>query len=913
MTIEEFGRAVKKKYPQYDSINDADLGRMTMEKYPEYQRVLDGSFKTPETTQTEKKGFFQNIKESFGKRAESLSQGYARQSAGEQTLGESVGQTVGETIGLAGDILFEGAKAVTPDFIEKGIGEVAKYGIGEIAKTPVGQTIGKTIESGMDVYGGLSPRTQANIRAAGNIASVIPIGRGAKVAGSVAKDIVQPALKEGGELALKGAKKLGTGVAKTTEFAVAQATGLSPKTIKEVILNPKAFTQSEMKAVSREAIGSRVYQGIVKRLDDLSDIGTGYNTLRTSAQKVEVPDNFFKDILENRFKIFLDDTGKVITSKASKPITTSDATAIEKFMREYGTGGIYTADEFLNTREALAQMAKYEVASGKSSASQLVGETIREEFNKFFRPKIKGLAELDAKYAPEVKMLKQIKKEYLNPLTGELKDNALSKIANLTKEGRQPVLERLKKIIPDIEEDLRILRAIEDIGYAQGQKVGSYGRTLIGVGGGFAAGGLVGALIGQVLTSPQLAIAILRQYGLLKRALQPFLNNLTSKMKRGIKLTKAELAVLNQAIDEMAQKLETKAKNIPAGLSIKDVTTMNPDELAKTGIKIDKVSKKTIAGKSGELSKMNNEELKKMWQEGSYKNLVEKLESPYYKELNRRIKLERNDLVTKKSRNLYHTTPVDNLESIAKEGLVTGKKARFEGVSSNNKLSFSANEEGAKYYGGNNDVMLRTKTSYKPKDLDVDLLAGGEGTYVTGQNIPPEMLEIKINGKWVDLQKYKRTVIDKTDDLLSEAKKYKSAEEFVKGQGEPLYHGTKADFNEFRDAENTGVYGKGIYFYSDNPLPKISVNAKEMASSYGNVVEAYAPGKLANVNDFEKALELAKKQGAMVGKKYAMAVEILKEKGFVGIKDFEVVNIFDAKNIKTKSQLTDIWKKANKK
>lgn len=110
-----------------------------------------------------------------------------------------------------------------------------------------------------------------------------------------------------------------------------------------------------------------------------------------------------------------------------------------------------------------------------------------------------------------------------------------------------------------------------------------------------------------------------------------------------------------------------------------------------------------------------------------------------------------------RSNNLYHTTPITNLDSIAKDGLVTRKPARFEGVSSPTKISFSANEKGAAYYGGSNDVMLRTKRGYDPGDLDIDLLAGGEGTYRTGKNIPPDMLEVKIKGKWIPLAQYKQS------------------------------------------------------------------------------------------------------------------------------------------------------------
>lgn len=107
--------------------------------------------------------------------------------------------------------------------------------------------------------------------------------------------------------------------------------------------------------------------------------------------------------------------------------------------------------------------------------------------------------------------------------------------------------------------------------------------------------------------------------------------------------------------------------------------------------------------------------------------------------------------VTKTSNNLYHTTPIENLESIKNNGLTSGNKPRFQGVSGKDNISFSANEAGAKYYGGKNDVMIRTKTSFKPKDLENDLLAGADGVYVTKTNVPPEALEIKKGSKWVPL------------------------------------------------------------------------------------------------------------------------------------------------------------------
>lgn len=113
-----------------------------------------------------------------------------------------------------------------------------------------------------------------------------------------------------------------------------------------------------------------------------------------------------------------------------------------------------------------------------------------------------------------------------------------------------------------------------------------------------------------------------------------------------------------------------------------------------------------------------------------------------------------------RSNNLYHTTSADNLDSIRQNGLTPGKTQRFEGVGSSDKLSFGANEKTAQYYGKQGDVMIRTKASYVPEDLQADLLAGGTGAYTSKSNIPASQLEVKVNGKWqplVDSAKNKPT------------------------------------------------------------------------------------------------------------------------------------------------------------
>ena len=68
------------------------------------------------------------------------------------------------------------------------------------------------------------------------------------------------------------------------------------------------------------------------------------------------------------------------------------------------------------------------------------------------------LEELDAKYQPLIDEVRQMKKDRFNS-DGTIKDNARSKIRNLTKAWNEAKLERLEKIAPWITQDLKALDA----------------------------------------------------------------------------------------------------------------------------------------------------------------------------------------------------------------------------------------------------------------------------------------------------------------------------------------------------------------------------------------------------------------------------------------------------------------------
>lgn len=195
------------------------------------------------------------------------------------------------------------------------------------------------------------------------------------------------------------------------------------------------------------------------------------------------------------------------------------------------------------------------------------------------------------------------------------------------------------------------------------------------------------------------------------------------------------------------------------------------------------------------------------------------------------------------------------------------------------------------------------------------------------------------------------TVAQKTSEqsLIEEAKKYKSPEEFFKSKGEPLLHGTTEKFNEFdlskagtRSVSDQGFAGKGIYLTNSKEVAETFSKGEDIFSSKkgikeGRIVESFVDipdSKVLKVENFSelseklglpKASERPKNMGLteFVSKQSPIIREKALSMGYDAIKvdgggvdkygtpTYELV-VFDPKNIKTKSQLTEIWNKASK-
>jgi len=161
-------------------------------------------------------------------------------------------------------------------------------------------------------------------------------------------------------------------------------------------------------------------------------------------------------------------------------------------------------------------------------------------------------------------------------------------------------------------------------------------------------------------------------------------------------------------------------------------------------------------------------------------------------------------------------------------------------------------------------------------------------------------------GKLPKIVSEEKIVDSRTKELQEEAKKYKTANAFVKAQGKPVYHGSKAakiiekeGFKlmpyEFRNMAS--AFGDGVYF-ATKKSGAYTLTEDEM-------VEAYLPAniKLKRVFDTDAFKVNTKK---------------LVEEGYDGVElqtgtSSKNLTIFDPSIVKTKTQLIDIWNEVDNK
>ena len=353
---------------------------------------------------------------------------------------------------------------------------------------------------------------------------------------------------------------------KAGKFGLSQTTGLSPETISTITKNPRAFGVAQAEGVTRADLATDVFDAIKKASDDVGDLGTGYEAVRKSGQTVALPDTWMTSTLDKYG--FNYDQGKIVAGRTSKTRNATDITKIQSFVDNWGDSKNFTAEEYLNMRHDLAELAKYDMTG--STVARDFASTVREGIlnSDKVRTQIPGLKKLDAKYAEDIKFYKTFKKDFLTP-DGTLKDGAASKIVNSVNVANPERLARLEKLYPGFTKQAKVVKAVEDVESAMGLKVGTYMRAGAGIAG--IATGNVPLIISAILSTPEIAVPLLKGYGYTAETVGPVLRTI-SETASDINNFRSPVA-LNEAIENRY------STGVPVGMSI--TPTVTPQRVGK--------------------------------------------------------------------------------------------------------------------------------------------------------------------------------------------------------------------------------------------------------------------------------------------------------------------------------------------
>lgn len=538
LTRKEFGEMIKTKYPQYADVDTKTLADKVIDKYPQYREQVKkgGPFKDigrdiRETIQ----GVRGAIKETGQRQKEAIEFG----ARGEQTGAESVGQFAGQTLrglsNIVGEIGLGAAKVVAPQRLEEAVG-------GVVERVAQSQPVQGALQS-IEQFKQNNPRAGRNVDALLGVAElgldVVGAGVGKQAATGVTRGV-----RATGRAIGTGAEIAGDIAKPTARFTASQLTGLQPDTLSTIFRNADMFEEFKATNLDRFRLANATGEALDTRIKNLSELGSQYDVIRQSGDVVELPQSWLEQQIKNSGFIVKD--GKVRANTKSPTRDVGDVRALQNLYDNWAGKDVLEADEFLNLRADLRDLSRFGKEIGSSDTVESLTRSYRASLNEF-RDQIDGLADIDAQYAPEVKELNALKKDLFDK-EGNLKDSAINKIANATGKGKDPLLDRLRQLDPNIETKIKTLKAIEDVEYASGRAVGAYTRGAIGAGLA-VTGNIPAGLALFVAGNPQISTRFISWYA---RNVDPsvakYVGSITTKIQNGTKLAKDEIEAMAKII-----------------------------------------------------------------------------------------------------------------------------------------------------------------------------------------------------------------------------------------------------------------------------------------------------------------------------------------------------------------------------
>jgi hypothetical protein len=256
------------------------------------------------------------------------------------------------------------------------------------------------------------------------------------------------------------------------------------------------------------------------------------------------------------------------------------------------------ADDILNLRQKLDDLINWEWKPLKASTVDKEAANVIQSFRRAIDNKAKTipwLAELDKKFWPVINDINTFRKDWFNS-DWTLKDNALSKIKNLTNDANKSRLERLERIMPWITNEVRWLKVWIAVDTAMKSNVWQYVQQM-----------LLWWWLVSTLTNPTLVVPLITAWVVLTPkniikiiqtiwAAEEWIGNIVDKIKKWLKLSDWEESKLAKIIEQnpdeiqrIAPTLPDKPKNVPTNPTTNVADSNMPRQRSLDTTKIDDI------------------------------------------------------------------------------------------------------------------------------------------------------------------------------------------------------------------------------------------------------------------------------------------------------------------------------------
>lgn len=652
-----------------------------------------------------------------------------------------------------------------------------------------------------------NPEVAQDIRDVTNIASFIPVGKGAQVAGK--------------------------GVAKATE-------GIVPKVAKNLD-----------------------ERGVKNVVNEIAKIEDKYGQTRNANLYSKNVDASRQRIAEsNVLDGAVDTDGVIRTKKPGGVIDQYKAQTIDG-LEDVVRKGLIESKETIPTAMVRQALVREVGRSGLEGADLVTALKKIDKEMEGLNVRIKGSSIVDLRYLHDNKIATTKNINYLTPPEKSTYRKAIARAyKTLVEENSQKVdVKGINKELATYYDDIKRLERL-DGARAEGGRLGKYtasmAGTLIGGAAGSAGGG-IGAAVGGIVGGE--AAAALKGLGMSRT----FKGGGKGLPKSAV-LEKARLSIPDKAIKARAGIPKTK-----------EITKLEKD-IAKNVTD----QKKAIA--KGDFALVAA--LKEV-----YTALVEELKKAIkYLNENASVGMAIKDVTKRKLSTEDAMRITDDLMEYDASPIIMAEKSKavFGGINKTLDLGDNVNARLGELKEKNIEKSLTDAELHEADALLKKMGASSESPKV----------------------KPKKDTLDPTN--------YKSAEEFVKAQGnKTYYHTTSTDVAPLIEKDGFKAQvgertmgttqGNGVFFYEDvSPTVNFGKNFTWKGKE-PTVVEAKINGKIYNSKSQSKSINaLAEDTGL---------IEQLKADGFVGIRGTEngtpVTFVFEPSAVKTKSQLTDIYNKAH--